>query len=181
MPINYVDNILAVVNPPPPTSRTTHRHLDIIIVVAEARSRTIHGCLSLHLLQPRLTSWLIKSDPHITSYVNHVSSHSNARKAQHAIVLDIYALTFPTGRQQLNDSGATSAVEMFFEIKTFTSQKFHYVQKLIMLIFSQWIGGLMRLSCLMTASSKSWTLFLLLMLLVTTAPLMWLNPLQRRR
>jgi hypothetical protein len=106
---------------------------------------------------------------------------SNARKAQHAIVLDIYALTFPTGRQQLNDSGATSAVEMFFEIKTFTSQKFHYVQKLIMLIFSQWIGGLMRLSCLMTASSKIWTLFLLLMLLVTTAPVMWLNPLQRRR
>ena len=75
------------------------------------------------------------------------STMSNARKAQHAIVLDIYALTFPTGRQQLNDSGATSAVEMFFEIKTFTSQKFHYVQKLIMLIFSQWIGGLMRLSC----------------------------------
>ena len=131
---NCVDNILVVVNPPPPTSRPTHRHLDIAIVVAKARSRTIHGCLSLHLLQPRLSSWLIKLDP--PHYVIHQpcqQSHPNVRKAQHAIVLDldIHAFNFPTGKQQVNDSGTTSAVEMFFEIKTFTAQNFHYMQKLI--------------------------------------------------
>jgi hypothetical protein len=38
-------------------------------------------------------------------------------KAPHAIVPDIHAFNFPTGGQQVNDSGATSAAEAFFEIK----------------------------------------------------------------
>ncbi len=61
--------------------------------------------------------------PYITSYVNHVSSHPNAQKAPHAIVPDLHAFNFPTGRQQVNDSGATSAAEVFSEIKTFRACK----------------------------------------------------------
>ncbi len=59
----------------------------------------------------------------IMSYVNHVSSHPNAQKAPHAIVPDIHAFNFPTGGQQVNDSGATSAAEAFFKMKTFTACK----------------------------------------------------------
>jgi hypothetical protein len=61
--------------------------------------------------------------PYITPYVNHVSSHPNAQNAPHAIVPDIHAFNFPTGGQQVNDSGATSAAEAFFKIKTFTACK----------------------------------------------------------
>ena len=57
------------------------------------------------------------------SYVNHVSSHPNAQKAPYATVPDIHAFNFPTGGQQVYDSGATSAAEGFFEIKTFTACK----------------------------------------------------------
>jgi hypothetical protein len=61
--------------------------------------------------------------PFIMSYVNHVSSHPNARKAPHAIVSDLHAFNFPTGGQQVNDSGATPAAVLFFKIKTFTACK----------------------------------------------------------
>ncbi len=64
--------------------------------------------------------------PCITSYANHVSSLPNAQKAPHATVPDIHALNFPTGGQQVNDSGATSAAEAFFEIKTLMACKSQY-------------------------------------------------------
>jgi hypothetical protein len=64
--------------------------------------------------------------PCITSHVNHVSSHPNARKAPHAIVPDIHTFNFPTEGQQVNDSGAMSAAEAFFEIKTFMACKSQY-------------------------------------------------------
>jgi hypothetical protein len=64
--------------------------------------------------------------PYITSYVNHVRSHPTAQKAPHAIVPDIHAFNFPTGGQQVNDSGATSAAEAFFKIKTLTACKSQY-------------------------------------------------------
>jgi hypothetical protein len=64
--------------------------------------------------------------PYITSYNNHVSSHPNARKAPHAIFPDLHAFNFPTGGQRVNDSGATSAAEAFFKIKTFTACKSRY-------------------------------------------------------
>jgi hypothetical protein len=67
-----------------------------------------------------------KGHPYIMSYVNHVSSHPNARKEPHAIVSDINAFNFPIGGQQVNDSGATSAAEAFFEIKIFTACKSQY-------------------------------------------------------
>ena len=51
-------------------------------------------------------------DPHITSYVNH---HPNSRKAPHFIVPDIHARNFPAGKETINDSGATSTAEAFFE------------------------------------------------------------------
>jgi hypothetical protein len=44
-------------------------------------------------------------------------------QAPHAIVPDIHAFDFPTGGQQVNDNGAPSAAEVFFEIKTFTTCK----------------------------------------------------------
>ena len=37
-------------------------------------------------------------EPHITSYVNHVSREANARAAPHAIVPDMHAHNFPVGR-----------------------------------------------------------------------------------
>ncbi len=43
--------------------------------------------------------------PYITSYVDHVSSHPNTQNAPHVVVPDIHAFNFPTGGQQLNDSG----------------------------------------------------------------------------
>ena len=60
-------------------------------------------------------------DPHITSYINHVSSHPNSRKAPHSIVPDIHARNFPAGKQTINDSGASSTAEAIFEVKTFTA------------------------------------------------------------
>jgi hypothetical protein len=63
--------------------------------------------------------------PYITSYVNHVSSHPNAQKAPHVIVPDLHAFNFPTGGQQVNDSGATSAADAF-KIKSFTACKSGY-------------------------------------------------------
>ena len=37
-------------------------------------------------------------DPYITQYVNHVSSATNSRRVQHAIVPDLHACNFPAGR-----------------------------------------------------------------------------------
>jgi hypothetical protein len=64
--------------------------------------------------------------PFITSYVNHVSSHPNAQKTPHAIVPDINAFNFPKGGQQVDDSGAVSAAEAFFEMKTLMACKSQY-------------------------------------------------------
>ena len=64
--------------------------------------------------------------PYITNYVNHVSAHPNARNAPHAIVPDLHAHNFPTGRQRVNDSGAASTAEAFIEIKTFTACNSRY-------------------------------------------------------
>ena len=60
-------------------------------------------------------------EPYITRYVNHVSGYPNARRAPYSIVPDIHAHNFPTGRQSVNDSGATSSGEAIFEIKTYTA------------------------------------------------------------
>ncbi len=65
-------------------------------------------------------------EPHITSYINHVSSHPNAKKAPHSIVPDIHATNFPVGRQTINDSGAISAAEAIFEIKTYSACNTRY-------------------------------------------------------
>ncbi len=64
--------------------------------------------------------------PYITSYVNHVSSHPDAFTAPRAIIPDLHAFNFPTGGYQVNDSGAASAAEAFFEIKTSTACKSQY-------------------------------------------------------
>jgi hypothetical protein len=56
----------------------------------------------------------------------HFSSHRNARKASHAIVSDLHAFNFSPEGQQVNDSGATSAAEAFFEIITFMAFKSQY-------------------------------------------------------
>jgi len=65
-------------------------------------------------------------EPHITSYINHVSSHPNTKKAPHSIVPDIHATNFPVGRQTINDSGAISAAEAIFEIKTYSACNTRY-------------------------------------------------------
>ena len=65
-------------------------------------------------------------DPHITCYVHHVTSHPSARKAPYAIVPNLYARNYPTGRQRVNDSRATRAAEAFFEVKTYTACKRRY-------------------------------------------------------
>ena len=43
-------------------------------------------------------------EPHITSYVNHVSREANARSALHAIVPDIHAYNFPVGKQTVDNN-----------------------------------------------------------------------------
>jgi hypothetical protein len=51
----------------------------------------------------------------------------NASKRLRTHVINPHAFNFPTGGQQINDSGATSAAEEFFEIKTFTACKSQYI------------------------------------------------------
>ena len=65
-------------------------------------------------------------EPHITSYVNHVSRDANTRAAPHTIVPDIHAHNFPVGRQTVDDYGSNRAAEAFFEVKTFTACKTQY-------------------------------------------------------
>ena len=60
-------------------------------------------------------------EPHITSYINHLSYRPNIFNAPHVIIPDIHAHNFPGGKQCVNDSGATTAAEAFFEIKTYTA------------------------------------------------------------
>jgi len=48
-------------------------------------------------------------EPYITGYINHVTSHPSARKAPFAIVPDLHARNYPTGRQRVNNRGATSS------------------------------------------------------------------------
>ena len=64
--------------------------------------------------------------PHITSYVNHISSHASARKAPFAIIPDLRARNSPAGKQMVNDRGITSTAEAFFEIKTYIACKTCY-------------------------------------------------------
>ena len=60
-------------------------------------------------------------EPYITNYVDHVANHPSARNAPFAIVPDLHARNYPTGRQRVNDSGATMSVEALFEVKTYTA------------------------------------------------------------
>ncbi len=119
--------------------------------------------------------------PYIMSYVNHVSSHPNAQKAPHAVVPDIHAFNFPTGGQRVDESGATSAAEAFFKIKTFTACKCRYnhnntnlkpvdqrVHEVI-LFYDQKFKKLY----LMIKNARSWIVFLLLMLLTMEQVRLW--------
>ena len=110
--------------------------------------------------------------PYVLLYANHVSSHPNTRKAPHAIVPAIHMFNFATGRQEVydNDNGTTSVDELCF-------QKTNVITT--MLIFRQWIDNSMRMSCLITISLRSWTLFLLLMPLVTRLVVMLFDPLKQ--
>ena len=60
-------------------------------------------------------------EPYITNYINHITEHPNPRSALHAIIPDIHAYNYPLGRQRINDSGASTTDEAFFEIKTMTA------------------------------------------------------------
>ena len=65
-------------------------------------------------------------EPHITSYINHVSRKDGHRKAMHAIIPDVHATNFPVGKQRVNDSGSRRDAEAIFEVKTFTACKSRY-------------------------------------------------------
>ena len=66
-------------------------------------------------------------DPYIARYVNHGTSHTSARKqSPFTIVRHLHARNYPTGRQRVNDSGATSSAVAFFEVKTHTACKSRY-------------------------------------------------------
>ena len=60
-------------------------------------------------------------EPYINNYINHITRHPNPRSSLHAIVPDIHTYNFPSGRQRINDSGASTTDEAFFEIKTMTA------------------------------------------------------------
>jgi hypothetical protein len=59
-------------------------------------------------------------EPYISNYINHITEHTNQRSALHAIIPDIHAYNYPSERQRINDSGASTTDEAFFEIKTMT-------------------------------------------------------------
>ena len=60
-------------------------------------------------------------EPFIGDYINIITSQpGNPRHARHAVVPDIHATNYPTGRQVVNDSGATRSANAIFEVKTFT-------------------------------------------------------------
>ena len=65
-------------------------------------------------------------DPYIARYVNHVTSSPSARKAPYAIVPDLHARNYLTGRHRINNSKATRLAEAFFEEKTYTACKSRY-------------------------------------------------------
>ena len=52
-------------------------------------------------------------EPSISNYINHITEHPNPRSALHTII--------PSGRQRINDSGASTTDEAFFELKTMTA------------------------------------------------------------
>ena len=58
-------------------------------------------------------------DPWMSNYVDHIAAQTSARNSPHAIVPDILAHEYPAGRQTINDSGASSSGEAFFEVKTY--------------------------------------------------------------
>ena len=60
-------------------------------------------------------------EPHITSYIDHLSSHQYTHNTPHAIVPDIHNHNFLAGKQRANESGTTTAAEAVFEIKIYTS------------------------------------------------------------
>ena len=61
--------------------------------------------------------------PFIGDYVHNISSQpGNPRNARHAVVPDIHATNYPTGRQVINASGATRSADAIFEIKTYNIQ-----------------------------------------------------------
>jgi hypothetical protein len=117
--------------------------------------------------------------PCIMSYVNHVSSHPTAKMAPHAIVPDIRAFNFPTGGQQVNDSGATSAAEVFLKSKHSRHAKANRTATTP--ILSLWIDTRMKSSYLMIKNSRSWIVFLLLMLMVMEQVRLWAHLKQPRR
>ena len=51
--------------------------------------------------------------------MDHIAAQTSARNSPHAIVPDILAHEYPAGRQTINDSGASSSGEAFFEVKTY--------------------------------------------------------------
>ena len=59
--------------------------------------------------------------PHITAYTDHLSRCNTVRSSPFAIVPDVHAFNFPTGRQRVRDSGAATTAEAFFEVKTMTA------------------------------------------------------------
>jgi hypothetical protein len=61
-------------------------------------------------------------EPYISNYINHITEHTNQRSAQHAIIPDIHAYNYPSERQRINDSGASTTDEAFFKIKTMTAR-----------------------------------------------------------
>ena len=57
------------------------------------------------------------ADPHITSYVNHVSRDANARAALHAIVPDIHAYNFPVKSRRSTTTEPTTQLRRSLRLK----------------------------------------------------------------
>jgi hypothetical protein len=60
-------------------------------------------------------------EPYISNYINHITEHPNQRSALHAIIPDIHAYDYPSERQRISDSGASTTDEAFFELKIMTA------------------------------------------------------------
>ena len=90
---------------------------------------------------------------------DHVTSHLSARNAPYAIVPDILAHNFPTGRQKVGHSGATTASAAIFEVKTYSAcntrftypTTIHPADRRAQDVKHQYIGKFKKVDCVFVA------------------------------
>ena len=100
--------------------RMTHRSLQSITMSLMRVAGIISQDEAVNFLSNKVGS------PWIDRYIDHVAQSEVPSKAANAVVPDIHAFNYPTGRQRMNDSSACLTAEAIFEVKTMTACKSRY-------------------------------------------------------